>query len=163
RDSVATFITQEGLTSVLSGFTLQNGVSNFSTPGFGDGGGIRISNNYSLPTSPTIQNNVIRNNRACAGVGIFIRSGSPLIQGNPITNNLQSGCSGGTGGGGIGMVGGPAAQILNNTITDNTLTSANGAGISMFSAGAPTISGNIISRNSAIGLSPCTQGGGISM
>src|SRR5437899_6902467 len=50
HDSVAAFVTGEELSSVLSGFTLQNGLSTFSTPGFGDGGGVRIKN-----SSPTIQ------------------------------------------------------------------------------------------------------------
>jgi hypothetical protein len=156
RDSVAVFNSGEGRGSVLSGFTLQNGSSTFSTPGFGDGGGIWIRN-----SSPTIQNNVITNNRACEGIGIFVNSGSPLIQGNTINNNLQSGCSGGVGGGGIGLLGGPAAQILGNVIEKNVLGSANGGGISMFGAGSPTISGNIIRQNTVSGLSPCAEGGGI--
>ena len=158
HDSVAAFVSGEGRGSVLSGFTLQNGLSSFNTPGFGDGGGIWIRN-----SSPTIQNNAITNNRACEGVGIFVNSGSPLIQGNTISNNLQSGCSGGVGGGGISLLGGPAAQILNNVIERNVLTSADGGGISMFSAGSPTISGNIIRLNTVSGISPCAEGGGISM
>jgi hypothetical protein len=36
-DSVATFVSGEGLDSVLAGFTLQNGRSGFDTPGFGSG------------------------------------------------------------------------------------------------------------------------------
>jgi len=158
RGPVATFVTGESLTSVLNGFTLQNGLSTFDMPAFGDGGGVWIKN-----TSPAIQNNVIRNNRACEGPGIFVRSGSPLIQGNTISNNTQYGCSGGIGGGGIGIVSGPAARILNNVITDNLLTSSDGGGISLFAAGAPTIIGNTISRNTASGLSPCASGGGIAM
>src|SRR5262249_54310265 len=41
HDSVAAFVTGEGLSSVLSGFTLQNGLSPLSAPSFGDGGGVR--------------------------------------------------------------------------------------------------------------------------
>ena len=41
------------------------------------------------------------------------------------------------------------------------MTSADGAGISLFAAGSPTISGNIIRENTATGVSPCAQGGGI--
>src|SRR5262249_39272586 len=67
-DSVATFSSGEGAASVLSGFTLRNGRSGFDTPGFGDGGGIRISS-----ASPTIKDNVISGNRACAGVGVSVR------------------------------------------------------------------------------------------
>ena len=61
-DSVVKFIATEGRSSVLSGFTLQNGLSTSNTPGFGNGGGIWIN-----LTSPTIQNNIITNNRACTG------------------------------------------------------------------------------------------------
>src|SRR5262249_29843815 len=153
------FISSEGPGSVLSGFTIQNGFSNSHTPGFGDGGGIRIGTPFSTaPTSPTIQNNIIRNNRACDGVGIMVRSGSPMIQGNTISNNSQAGCSGGTGGGGIGIVGTSNAKILNNIISDNSLTSSDGAGISLIGAGAPTIGANVISRNLAIGILPCNRG-----
>ena len=106
RDSVVTLVSGEGPSTVLSGFTVQNGLSTSHTPGFGDGGGIRIGSPFSTtPTSPTIQNNVINNNRACDGEGIMIRFGSPVIQGNTITNNTQAFCSGGDGGG-IGIVGG---------------------------------------------------------
>jgi parallel beta-helix repeat protein len=65
------------------------------------------------------------------------------------------------GGGGISLLGGPAAQILNNVIENNVLTSADGGGVSMFGAGSRTISGNIIRQNTVSGLSPCAEGGGI--
>src|SRR5204863_4361612 len=111
-----------------------------------------------LPTSRTRRRNLTPDHPACDGEGIMLRCGSPVIQGNTITNNSQSGCSGGTGGGGIGIVGVGSAQILNNIITDNSLTSSDGAGIALFNAGNPTISGNVISRNAAIGLTPCNRG-----
>ncbi len=158
RDAVVKFIKAERRSSVLSGFTLRNGLSTFSTRGFGNGGGIWISN-----SSPTVQNNLIQSNQACVGAGIMVNGGSPLIQGNGIRHNTQYGCSGGVGGGGISLLGGSAAEIRNNTIEQNQLTSANGAGISLFGAGSPIISANIIRQNTATGLSPCTQGGGISM
>ena len=157
-DSVVKFTSGEGRTSVLSGFTLQNGYSTFSSPGFADGGGIWIRN-----SSPTIQSNVIANNRACEGPGIYVSNGSPLIQANDIKSNSQAGCSGGIGGGGIALLGGPGAEIRGNIIEQNSLGSANGGGISMFGAGTPVIAGNVIRQNTATGLSPCTQGGGIWM
>jgi len=158
RDTVATFASGEGLSSVLSGFTLQNGLSTFSTPSFGDGGGVSIRN-----TSPTIQNNLIWNNRACNGIGIHISFGSPLIQGNTITTNTRTGCSGGIGGAGLAINGPTTAQILNNVITHNSLFGGGGGGLSLFGAGAPTIRGNIISQNSVDGVSPCASGGGITI
>jgi parallel beta-helix repeat protein len=158
NDSVATFASGEGPGSTLNGFTLRNGRSGFDTPGFGDGGGIRISS-----TSPTITGNRIVDNRACAGPGISIKFGSSLIQGNTISRNQQHGCSGGIGGGGIRIGGSGTARVLDNVISDNTMTSANGGGIALFSAGTPTIQGNTITGNTATGISPCAAGGGISM
>lgn len=153
-DSVVTFATGEGRDSLLSGFTIQNGLSCFN------GGGIAVSN-----ASPTIENNVIRNNRACQGAGISVAGGSALIRKNTIDHNAQFG--GGIGGAGIGIVDSGAAEsteILNNTIVRNSTTGANGGGISLFGSGTETISGNIISENTATGFSSsCPAGGGVSV
>lgn len=150
--SVVTFASGEGQTSVLSGFTLQNGRASFGGGGVGIGG-----------SAPKVIGNMIANNSACDGAGIEIRFGSPLIQGNIIANNVQNGCSGGIGGGGISIGGAASAQILDNIISNNSMSSADGGGISLFAAGTPTIRGNVISGNRATGLSPCAQGGGIWM
>lgn len=152
RAPAASFTSGEGPATVLSGFTLQNGFGSF------EGGGIKIAN-----SSPTITHNVIVNNRACRGAGISISFGSPLIQRNTIINNAQAGCTGGIGGGGISIGGASTAQIVENVISGNVMTSASGGGISLFAAGTPTIRGNTISGNTATGLTPCAQGGGISM
>ena len=157
-DSVAKFYSGETRASVLSGFTLSDGDPGFSFPSFGSGGGISIGH-----SSPTITNNVITNNRACVGPGISSSFGSPLIQENLITGNFQFGCSGGIGGGGISIGGNSAAEIIDNEISNNVLSSADGAGISLFAAGTPTIRGNVISDNIATGVIPCTHGGGISL
>jgi uncharacterized protein DUF1565 len=130
-DSVVTFASGEGPASVLEGFTIRNGRSGFDTPGFGNGGGIRISN-----ASPRIYANAVVGNRGCAGVGISVGFGSPVIEGNTIAENVQVGCTGGTGGGGIGILGVSTAVIRNNIIRDNTLTGADGGGISLFAAGS---------------------------
>ena len=53
RDSVVTY--SGGERGMLAGFTIRNGRSGFDTPGFGDGGGIRITNS----AKPTILQNVI--------------------------------------------------------------------------------------------------------
>jgi len=149
---VVHFHTGEGQGTILRGFTIRNGKasSNTSTQ---DGGGIRMSF-----ASPRIINNVISNNFACSGgAGISVYQGSPLISGNTISGNSQSGCSGG-GGGGIQVVGGPstATQITNNTIQGNSFSF--GGGISLNACGAPTISGNTISGNTA-----SSSGGGLDM
>jgi parallel beta-helix repeat protein len=150
---VVTFSTRETLNSVLSGFTLQNGTSTFNS-GY-EGGGIVIDS-----ASPTIKNNIIQNNTACsAGGGIALGFASPLIQGNIVKNNSQYvDCSGGTGGGGISVRGACSAQIIGNTIENNSWSSANGGGIALFAASSPLIKNNVI-----VGNSSGSQGGGISM
>jgi parallel beta-helix repeat protein len=96
------------------------------------------------------------NSAGNGGGGIAVSFGSPLIQGNYITNNGQtSGYSGGVGGGGIAVVGAASAQILNNTVSNNSWYSSSGGGITLFAAGTPTIQNNIVSNNSAY-----SQGGG---
>jgi nitrous oxidase accessory protein NosD len=146
---VVRFTSGEGRDSVLNGFILQNGREG----SFGDGGGIRIES-----ASPTITNNVIRNNQACNGGGIGIRSSSPLIQFNTITNNGNNGSTGCRGGGGGILIGGAgSAEILDNVISDNMiLTGGDGGGILMFAAGTPIVKRNIIKGNNAGG-----RGGGI--
>ncbi len=149
--SVVMFVTGEGSTSILSGFTLQNGTSTFNSSY--SGGGIYVSH-----ASPTITNNVIQNNTACGdGGGIGISFGSPRIQNNTIKNNSQSACSGGVGGGGISVVGASSSKIVGNRILSNRW--GNGGGISLFEAGTPTIMNNIFSGNgNSVG-----QGGGMWM
>jgi hypothetical protein len=148
-DSVVTFASGEGPGSVLDGFTIRNGRSGFDTPGFGDGGGVRVSF-----ASPTIRNNVIVGNLACSGGGIAVRFGSPIIESNRVADNRQVGCSGGIGGGGIVVGGAGSARIIGNVIQNNT-TSSDGGGISLFAAGTPVIERNVIVANTAI------SGGGI--
>jgi parallel beta-helix repeat protein len=157
-DSVVTFAAFEGPGAILDGFTIRNGRSGFDTPGFGDGGGIRVVN-----ASPAIRHNFIVNNEACSGVGISVDFGSPVIEGNTISNNTQGGCSGGVGGGGIAIGGASAVVVRDNVISHNTIVGASGGGISLFAAGTPLIERNIISDNTASGLFPCAQGGGIWM
>src|SRR5262249_46413017 len=149
--SVVLFVSGEGSQSVLSGFTLRNGKASGS-PGL-RGGGIRIEN-----SSPTITGNTITNNTAGdGGGGISSSFSSPLIQGNIITNNGQiPGWSGGGGGGGISIVGASAAQLLNNTISGNSWSSASGGGVSLFAAGTPLLKNNFITNNTAF-----SQGGGV--
>jgi hypothetical protein len=156
-ESVVSFTTGEGAASVLEGFTVTHGRSGFDTAGFGNGGGVRIEN-----SSPTIRANIIVNNRGCAGIGIFVRFGSPMIDSNVISNNVQAGCGGGTGGGGIGLLGTSAATIVGNLISGNVMTAGDGGGIALNGSG-PRIERNVISGNSASGLSPCASGGGISI
>lgn len=142
---VVTFQTAEGSNSVLSGFTITHGFDSFS------GAGIEVSG-----ASPTIQNNVITANQACAGAGVELYGGSAIVRNNTISNNAQVGCSGGWGGGIYAHSAGNA-QIQNNVITGNQMTnSGSGGAIALDAAGTPTISGNTIQGNSTDG-----DGGGL--
>jgi parallel beta-helix repeat protein len=148
KGSVVTFNHSETKNSVLKGFTIQNGLA-----AAGDGGGgIAVES-----SSPTIANNTVSHNAACNGIGIEVRFGSPIIQKNKIIFNVQQTCSGGIGGGGISIGGAASAQILGNTISDNSIAS-DGGGISLFAAGTPLIQGNLIRKNQSGG-----SGGGIVM
>jgi hypothetical protein len=141
-DPVVSFTSGEGRDSVLNGFTLQNGRTNFSDVGAPpDGGGIVINR-----ASPTITNNVITNNHASRGSGIGINFGSPLIRLNTITGNINDVTIGG-GGGGILISGEGSAEILDNVISNNV--NASGGGIYLPGAGVtPIIKGNVIKGNS---------------
>lgn len=145
--SVARFISGETRRSVLRGFTLRNGnASDYPL----DGGGVQI---YS--SSPTIEGNVVTNSSACSGNGIAIGFSSALVRNNHVHNNRQSGCFGGTLGGGILIFGNGAAEVTDNLIENNETDYA-GGGIGMNSAGTPLIARNVIRGNFADNL-----GGGI--
>jgi hypothetical protein len=153
KDTVVTFASSEVRSSVLSGFTVQNGVAASYY-----GGGVYISN-----SSPTIVGNVITLNSSCvAGAGIYSSGGGPLIQNNIISNNVQS-CFGGLGGGGIGISGGSGIQITSNVIVGNVYSTATGGGISLSNTGSALVLSNTISNNSGGGLyiQGITAGSGI--
>src|SRR5260370_28209979 len=78
--TVVTFNHSETASSVLSGFTIQNG---FQSGGFG----ARISVSSA---SPTISSNLITGNHAATGIGIFVSGGSSLIKNNTTSNNDQT-------------------------------------------------------------------------
>lgn len=147
-NSVVTFGSGETTASILRGFTIQNGNA---TNGIGEGGGIAVEG-----ASPTIVDNVITNNEACEGDGIGVGFGSPIIEGNVIIKNFDSTC-GGIGGAGVGIRGASSAQVLHNTISNNS-TNSYGGGIALWSGNAVLIRNNVITNNFA-----ASNGGGISM
>ncbi|HEY1267171.1 MAG TPA: right-handed parallel beta-helix repeat-containing protein, partial [Candidatus Binatia bacterium] len=159
HDSVVTYLSGRG--GVIAGFTMRNGRSGPDTPGLGRGAGVRIGN----ASFPTIIQNVITGNRGCEGIGIASDNASPTISLNVITENSQFGCSGGLGGAAVSVVGDEGTfkftQIVENIITNNSLNSANGGGISLFSAGDAEVRANLIKGNAAAGPMVCPQGGGI--
>jgi len=140
QGTVATFDSGEGLNSILSGFTLQNGE-----------GGVSIGS-----SSPTVRQNIIQKSAPNCANGVYIESASPLIQANVIRDNSQEGCDGGFGAG-ISIGGAGSAQIIGNLIENNSSPiGSGGGGIAMDAAGTPTLRNNVIRGNSVSG-----QGGGI--
>ncbi|ANM31534.1 hypothetical protein ABI59_21155 [Acidobacteria bacterium Mor1] len=100
--SVVTF-PELGVATGLSDLTIRNGFTQ------GNGGGIRIEGG-----SPTITRNLILDNRARDGGGIYLRSnGDPAISGNIIEGNHST-----QSGGGI-----HASQVQNAVITTNLILS----------------------------------------
>jgi Right handed beta helix region len=154
-DPVVSFTSGEGRDSVLNGFTLQHGFNNQDGI-FNEGGGIKV-----LESSPTITNNVIRNNQACNGGGIGIGFGSPLIRQNTITGNdaIICGITPGAGGGirvnGASSIKGLDVEILDNVISDNVSGAGAGGGIALSGSGTKIVKRNIIKGNTS------DAGGGI--
>ena len=140
--SVVTFQSGETAQAVLSGFTFLNGNS-----GLDHGGGI-----YAENSSPTIENNIIRNNVTSNwGGGIYVENSSSVITGNTITANVSNF------GGGIFVCNGSFPNISSNIITNNTAEN-HGGGIYV-NYSSPTIVDNIINDNVATGRTG--YGGGI--
>jgi hypothetical protein len=147
-ESVVTFDSYETPSSVLAGFTLQNG--NASIYHSLTGGGIYVDCG-----SPTIAKNVIRQNQADsgAGIGVLCFSSGPLITDNKI---IANGNSIGSIGGGIYM---DTSSSVTTTIRRNEIRGNTGyefgGGIAIF-AGKATIEDNTIVQNFTAG-----QGGGV--
>jgi hypothetical protein len=123
------FFEYEGNNSIIDGFTLMNGEST-------SGGGIFCRG------SPTIVNNIIRNNEAVyEGGGIECSGGNPIILNNLIIDNLVHGP-----GGGIHCWLGASPIISGNTIYNNF--AGNGGGIYCEFSDPVLIDNNIIRDNS---------------
>jgi hypothetical protein len=146
---VVSIMNGEDSTTVLAGFTIQNGMADW-------GGGISCEN-----SSPTISNNTISENTTSAGGGILCLSfSSPTISNNIISRNTSDVL----GGAGILCFQGSSPTISNNIISGNSSigSSNDGGGIYCYEQSFPIISNNIITGNSAIGnLGNSGLGGGI--
>lgn len=162
--TVATFVSGEDATSVLSGFTLTNGQANY-------GGGVRCTD-----SSPYIHHCVIEGNATTYdGAGIYLLRSSPRLEdlevhdntagrhGGAVCSGLQSNptirrCSlrrnHAANGGGLWCFSDANPVVENTEIVWNTAN--HGGGMFCFDACAPHLSGVTIARNTA-----AVQGGGI--
>lgn len=162
--SVVSFVNGEGSDSVLDGFKLTNGFSDYGGGVYCDLASPTISNNlisnnsayhdgggvYGYDTNAQLLSNTLRSNLAANGGGVFVGGTSaPTLDGNTITGNdadIYFGFGGGI------CCDCDSGSLMNNTITGND--AAGGGGI--YTSGTLTdITGNEISWNAGI------AGGGI--
>ena len=143
----ASFFRGEGPDTVLTGFTLTNGIGR--AVGYDRfGGGV-----YCDDSSPTLTHNVVEGNSADLGGGVSCRNASPTITRNVIQSNLADDAGGGI------YCDDASPTISHNTITRNTTDSfADGAGIHCRNGSSPTISHNAITLNAVGGWA---DGGGV--
>lgn len=148
--SCVSFKNNETVDSIIKGFTITggSGTKTYNTAEdlyFRTGGGILIDH-----ASPTILNNIIRDNECTAETGVFgaggggmrMGFGQPVILNNTIKNNL----GGYAGGLMIAYCGG--ATIKNNLIVNNTATgSFNGGGGVYVDWESITLENNTIANN----------------
>jgi hypothetical protein len=168
--SVVYFVSGEDTTSVLCGFTIQNGHGTRSPVGVVQGGGIWILNSGARISSNRITGNrcealFTSTNTGCYGGGIGANSGLStdwvIIQDNLIDSNfvVSHKGTGYCGGGGIAC--GTSTRITNNRINSNMAkravesTGFYAAGGAIFNTGSTNetlvITGNSITDNQALG------------
>ena len=156
------FVSGETSTSIISGFTIRNGSAMSNQAG----GGVLV-----YQSNPVISGNVITQNTC---YGIYVGFAEPLIQRNTITQTVAGSanvCSLADGAGiflsGHRVPDGPlptlTAQIIGNTITQNTQNAADGSprlagALYLYAAGAPVIQRNIITNNTS-----SDEGGALAM
>jgi hypothetical protein len=151
-NQVVTFASGETLSSILNGFTIQNGFGK-------NAGGIAIVN-----SSPTVRYNIVTKNLGC-GIGVYY--GAPVIEHNTVSYTSGGGNCAPADGSGILLYGQGtqygmgSVHIIGNIIGHNVSSpDSNGAGIYLWVGGAPLIENNIIKLNQA---GTYGSGGGITM
>lgn len=133
---VVRFANGETATSVLDGFTLRKGngeIFNFDRCG----GGI-----FCNQASPTIINNVIRQNQAKFGGGVHCEDCSPTIESNTIENNTAAHSGG-------GIMGNRSTAAIDKNVIRNNSAAYIGGAINAFQYTVSDITNNIIYGNSA--------------
>lgn len=144
--SVVSFVSGEDSSSVIIGFTIQNGEGTLilEPKGYG-GGGILCKS-----SSPKIIRNIIQNNSAYAyGGGIYCQDGFPQIIQNMVRLNSTN-----TYGGGI-FCNKASPIIEENILQDNSAKYGRGGGIHCYSS-TPFIKRNLILDNTCY-----LEGGGV--
>lgn len=124
----------EDATAILSGFTITGG-------NYQHGGGLNIGS-MTLTTSPTIRNNIFKNNQATYGGAIYVHISNSLIEDNEFVYN-QATMSGGA----IHISSQGTTTIKNNIFERNGSETFGGA--IFVSMANPTISDNIFTDNNA--------------
>src|SRR5579859_3114699 len=148
-------ITTPGSGTVVQGFTLENGVGiALMVDRMGDitpaGGGVLM-----VATSATLRANVIRDNHACVGSGVYVTSGGPTIADNTIIQNTDYPvCSQlPTVDRGAGGVQAPGTSVI---LERNIISANQGAGGGLYltipgslplNGGAPPVEDNVITNN----------------
>jgi hypothetical protein len=148
--SVVCFISGESSDAVLHGFTIKGGTGTIKSGVGKIGGGI-----WCLNSSPTIEENIIRDNVSSDGGGLEIsRSSNPIIKYNIIWRNKAFTTNPAflSLGGGIGTVNGAKPLILNNTIVGNECLTGAGGVSSLFRGTNPVLRNNIIAGNNDGGI-----------
>lgn len=130
---VVTFENGETRDAVLAGFTITGGRGN-------EGGGILIASTHHH-TSATIRNNLITENRATYGGGLYAQFSHALITGNTFTNNTVS-----NNGGAILAGFNTELEITGNVFDNNTAELLGGA---IAVQGNALVTGNEFTNNSA--------------
>jgi Right handed beta helix region len=109
----------------------------------------------------TIADNIIEDNWAMQGAGVYVENARATVERNHIRNNLRPGNFGGSSGTGVHVTGIQAtARIVNNIIEGNRIQGqADGGAVSLFHTAHPiVIESNIIRNNTG-----ATLGGGFAM
>jgi CSLREA domain-containing protein len=136
-------------TTTLSGLTITGG--DMSTPGFsGTGGGVRNDGGALTLNRVT----VVGNNDEGRGGGVEDKGGTLNVTQSTISDNQTVG---GAGGGGLAVVNGSEASIVNSTISGNRAESSPGGGILVADSATLSIESSTIASNNA----PTTGFGGI--
>ena len=139
--SVIVFVSGQDTTTMVYGFTIQNGTGTWDGWPYYLGCGIYCSN-----SSPTIAMNIITGNEAAGGHGggIYCFNADPIIIKNEIRENSVGEPWGGNGGG-ICCIG-SSPMIIGNIITDN-MAEDGGGGIYCGDNSSPIIDSCIITSN----------------